>query len=418
MISFSTEKGTPREVGKLAILPWIINVIHITFLLARKSSVNLRLVLFSWGISGMFRCISLHFNYLGSKQATLNFRFFRVHRLEDSGSICYNINRVMIGWLVAGVTAAYSGMAEDARLTPQGTIESDRLIVTVQLADGGETAALNYTLRYDPEKLEPVGVAPGSAVREGEKSFAENLVEPGQWTMVVMGLNQRIIPDGNVAVVEFKLRGPSEEPLVVEVEQPVLSTWDGEEIPVIGGRYEAVAKNPEQEPAENTPPTAESGVSKTRQTVDSRVIQLPGRVPSKITSADTLGQEATEVSVTDRRQATQTDSTSPPLTPEVSASQTGRRKEEDVIRDPPPGVQLTEKTTVSLGTRTRQSDRSLTVEDEGLGEKSNKTPAASGEVPPKTNSGVLFLIWGCIIVAALMGVGMLVTRFKVPGQHK
>ncbi|HPU97897.1 MAG TPA: cohesin domain-containing protein [Candidatus Hydrogenedentes bacterium] len=224
---------TPRTVFIRA-----INVIYITFIFFAKYAISCIHGRNFFYILPNFFCILFFFNTLIKKIRNEFFWFFRLNRLASPRRLCYTLNEVRLRWVVAGVSVMWSVAAQQAVMMPQGTVEADHLVVTVYLQGGGDGVALNYTLTYDPNILEPVSIVSGTGVNTAGKSVADNVSGPGRWTVVVMGMNREVIPDGDVATATFKIRSPEAEKIQVSVEDPVISTWDGEEIPVTGSRYE------------------------------------------------------------------------------------------------------------------------------------------------------------------------------------
>jgi len=310
--------------------------------------------------------------------------------------------------VVVGMTV-YSAGAENARLTPEGTIESDHLIVTLELTGGENATAINYTLRYDPEKLEPVGVTPGSSVSAGEKSLADNVVAPGQWTMVIMGLNQRTIPDGDIAIAEFRLRSSNESTIEVVVEEPVLSTWEGDEIPVTGGRYEMVVRSGDtKQPADSKFTESNAGAYKPHQ----QWITTGGRL-SEDTPQPSPQQysEKEEVDVSTPRHVAQTQGNSiAENTGSGDPEEGSGAKGNDVIRDEKSGVTLTGHAVTDAKKASPGKKSSLTVEDEGLGEAKATAPLPGSRSSVKKWSEIW--VWAVGAGFLVAGIGLLVMRLR------
>lgn len=70
------------------------------------------------------------------------------------------------------------------------------------LGDG--VAALDFTLRYDPAILAPNGVRAGEAALAAEKGVQYNLTSPGNYVVMMFGLNQSTMDAGKVAEVSFR----------------------------------------------------------------------------------------------------------------------------------------------------------------------------------------------------------------------
>lgn len=397
-----------------------INVIYITVLLVRKV---LRFICSPccFLIQRQFIfCKALFFNDLIGRCCFLIFRNYRSCRFENLPNICYNYYRVMIGCLVVLGVAAYSKASENARLTPKGTIESDRLIVTIELVGGGNATALNCTLKYDPGKMEPMGLIPGSSVRAGEKNFADNIVAPGLWAMVVMGLNQRAIPDGNIAVAEFRLRTQQSEALEVVVEEPVLSTWDGEEIPVTGGRCEIVVKRTDvKQPEGSTPTEAATGTKAPKQSKVGAGSRSILGISQALRERD-ISNESQILS--DPRQSVQ-QQTNP--TPEISATHGSVAGRQAVQRDVIPNRKrsvgerdwaVAGLNEISDSDISDTENSSLTVEDEGLREAKKPFPSADNRSESESVSDIW--VWGVVTSVGVVGVWVLAMRLRTMRRRR
>ena len=388
---------------------WTTNVIYVTFLFIQKVlGLICSQCFFQTKTQAVFRK-ALFFIDLTGRYCFLIFRYFRSCRLEDRRCSCYNYYELTIGWLmVVGVTA-YGVAVEKARLTPECTVESDRLIVTLELAGGGDATALNCTLSYNPEKMEPVEVIPGSSVIASEKNFADNIVAPGLWTMVVMGLNQRAIPDGNIAVAKFRLRTQQPEALEVTVEEPVLSTWDGDEIPVTGGRFEILVKRDDAKQPDESSSTETATGTKTPNQVGVSAENQPG--PGIYLSQPERGISDGNLKHSVTRQAVQQQNNP---TAEISAAHgsVAERDAEssDVIPNRRLGVRFSGRVVAGINQSSKSVNSSLTVEDEGLREVGKAIPSSDNRSQGKSVSDIW--IWGVATGAGLVGVGMLAIRLR------
>jgi hypothetical protein len=65
-------------------------------------------------------------------------------------------------------------------------------------------AALDFTLRYDPSVLAPNGVRAGDAALAADKGVQYNLTSPGNYVVMMFGLNQSTMDAGKVADVTFR----------------------------------------------------------------------------------------------------------------------------------------------------------------------------------------------------------------------
>jgi hypothetical protein len=65
-------------------------------------------------------------------------------------------------------------------------------------------AALDFTLRYDPSVLAPNGVRAGDAALAADKGVQYNMTSPGNYVVMMFGLNQSTMDAGKVADVSFR----------------------------------------------------------------------------------------------------------------------------------------------------------------------------------------------------------------------
>ena len=81
----------------------------------------------------------------------------------------------------------YAGTLEFGR----PTVEGEQYTIPVVLRGGdGRVAALDFRLRYDPVVFQPVSTATGPAARQSDKVVTANTAAPGEYVVVMMGLNQ------------------------------------------------------------------------------------------------------------------------------------------------------------------------------------------------------------------------------------
>lgn len=92
------------------------------------------------------------------------------------------------------------------------SINEDQIIVPVAIEGdvGDGVAALDFYFNYDPAVFEPVGVAVGQAAEAAGKQVHGNLTSPGQYRVVLLGLNQSSVTEGQVAKVVLRRVGQPE----------------------------------------------------------------------------------------------------------------------------------------------------------------------------------------------------------------
>lgn len=113
------------------------------------------------------------------------------------------------------------------------TVEGDRVIVPVVL--GGDVqsgvSALDFRLQYDPSQYRPLAAEAGAAAVQADKRVMANLSNPGEYIVVMMGMNQKTCAPGEVARVVFeRLPGESQASPDLGIARPTLSSVDGDVI--------------------------------------------------------------------------------------------------------------------------------------------------------------------------------------------
>ncbi len=92
-------------------------------------------------------------------------------------------------------------------------------------------AALDFTLQYDPAVFQPVGAEAGAAAVAARKQVQSNEVSPGNYVVMMFGLNQTTVQSGQVAAVTLaKKNQPASNQSSVAIEDTALASVDGFEI--------------------------------------------------------------------------------------------------------------------------------------------------------------------------------------------
>ena len=201
------------------------------------------------------------------------------------------------------------------------TAEDYEYMVPIVLrSDSDEVAALDFRLRYDPAVFEPIAAEPGVAALQANKMVTANVPVPGEFIVVMMGLNQTTVPSGEVARLALRRIGtPASGASELSVGDPTLATWEGIELPVQGAsatiRFEARDTEGEEEdmdPApegeEKTPETASSsdaraGLEQSQSALETARARLAGDAPlpppmprEKMTHKTVINEKASPVS--------------------------------------------------------------------------------------------------------------------------
>jgi len=135
---------------------------------------------------------------------------------------------------LGGVNVSYAGTLQ---LGPP-IVEDTRYVFPVELLNaGGAVAALDFRIESDPSIFLPLDVLPGPVALQASKMISANAAAPGQYVVVVMGLNQASMGDGEVArVILERIGGEEGGGTVVALTEPTLATPDGSELPVSGSQ--------------------------------------------------------------------------------------------------------------------------------------------------------------------------------------
>lgn len=140
-------------------------------------------------------------------------------------------------WVLPMLAAGFGAMpawAGSLMVAPP-IVESDEYFVPVMLTGGGDVAALDFRLRYDPAVFEPVATAIGPAAAAANKQVAANTAAPGEHIVVVMGLNQSVMQSGEVVNVLMRRVGtPESASTRLEIGELAMSSPDGVELPSQG----------------------------------------------------------------------------------------------------------------------------------------------------------------------------------------
>ena len=152
-------------------------------------------------------------------------------------------------------------------LLGQPMVNGGQFVFPVDLQAGdGQVSALDFRMQFDPQVFQPVSAEAGNAALAANKMVSANYVAPGEYVVVMMGLNQTAMPSGHVATIVMQRVGTEE--LVsspVSIVDPTLATPDGVELPAngssvsvpLGGKPPAEGENA-AEGETDTPETPES----------------------------------------------------------------------------------------------------------------------------------------------------------------
>lgn len=160
-------------------------------------------------------------------------------------------------WAVAAVliTSVEALAAGTLQIAPP-KVEGNQVTIPVVL--GGDSAnavsALDFRLTYNPEFLRPVSASAGTAASSADKRVMANVSAPGEYIVVMMGMNQATCTSGEVAkIVMERVSDSRDADWGLGIARPTLSSLDGAVI-----ASEALPYSPQDEAPEKAPATPET----------------------------------------------------------------------------------------------------------------------------------------------------------------
>lgn len=140
------------------------------------------------------------------------------------------------GSSVAVVLAGFAAHAGTLRVgAPE--INGTRVVLPVLLEGdvSNGVAAMDFVVQYDPAVFEPVSAEAGAAAVAARKQVQSSEISPGNYVVLLFGMNQTTITGGQVANIVLNTKGqPAENQSAVTIEETTLSSVDGLEIPSSG----------------------------------------------------------------------------------------------------------------------------------------------------------------------------------------
>lgn len=142
-----------------------------------------------------------------------------------------------------------SGGLASANALNLGTprVENDVYSFPVSL-QGSEAAvaALDFRFAYDPSVFRPTGVHAGVRAEQANKLVSGNTSGPGDFRVVVMGLNQSLIGNGEIAWVSLERIGNASG-AELRIDVPAFATPDGAPLNGQGDLLRLPGEKPERE---------------------------------------------------------------------------------------------------------------------------------------------------------------------------
>lgn len=114
---------------------------------------------------------------------------------------------VLCGLTLAIGLAAHAGTLRIGAATVQGNNVTIPVVLDGDVGAG--VSSVDFKFTYDPAVLEPVDTTAGAAATAAGKQVQTNTLEPGQYKVVMFGLNQTTIASGEVAQITMRKIGNS-----------------------------------------------------------------------------------------------------------------------------------------------------------------------------------------------------------------
>jgi hypothetical protein len=139
------------------------------------------------------------------------------------------------------------------------TVSGNNVVLPVYLegnVDSG-VAALDFTLRYDPAVLAPGGVRAGDAAVAADKGVQYNMKAPGQYVVMMFGLNQSTMESGKIADITLRRVGSANpDETSVSIDGTTLASLEGQTIASRGSSATVqLANTPTDDPDPDEPET-------------------------------------------------------------------------------------------------------------------------------------------------------------------
>ncbi len=175
------------------------------------------------------------------------------------------VNREVTALGVLLVFALPSALGEGVLSVGTPAVQGNAVTVPVYLegsVDSG-VAALDFTFHYDPSVLVPNGVRTGDAAIAAGKGVQYNMTSPGEYVVMMFGLNQSTMENGKIADISLRRVGAAAAETNIAIDGTTLASLAGQTIASRGSSATlqlsaspADDSNP-QDP--NNPPNTEPG---------------------------------------------------------------------------------------------------------------------------------------------------------------
>jgi len=145
------------------------------------------------------------------------------------------------------------------------------LPIAIASGSGEDVSGVQFDLVFDPALLTAGAITAGSAATDAGKILSTNEVARGQLRIIVAGLNQTVIDDGELLLAEFVIEADAAVNAVVAIERLVLSDPSGRSVRA-SAENAVLLIDPASAEGEPVPagPTAQCGcASRARQSMPS-----------------------------------------------------------------------------------------------------------------------------------------------------
>ena len=109
--------------------------------------------------------------------------------------------------------------------------------ITLEIAGATGVSAMDFRVTYDPAVFEPISLRAGAAASQADKLITGNVAAPGQYVVLMFGMNQTTLSAGEIATIDFRvLDAPSTGSTEITLAGTTLSSPDALDIPSRGSR--------------------------------------------------------------------------------------------------------------------------------------------------------------------------------------
>ena len=158
-----------------------------------------------------------------------------------------------VALLVMSGVSAFAGTLRLGAATYEGENVTFPVILDGETSTGAST--IMFSLSYDSNVLEPAGNAStGAAAAAADKLVQSNVPAPGEYKVIMMGMNQSVLNSGEIATITMKIKDPGAGQANLEITNTSIASPEGAEIPSEGSSDTikfSDANNPEKDPEQD-----------------------------------------------------------------------------------------------------------------------------------------------------------------------